>query len=278
MNQKMQRLFFQPTPNYQFKPTDRGLEYEEVAIKTKDGSALKGWMLKAVGEASGSVLHLHGNADNMGSHLDHVCFLPEKGFNVLMFDYRGFGESAGEPSIEGAYEDGQAALDYLMGRDEVDSDRVCLFGQSLGAALSFPLMYRNENLKGMLAESPFTSYREVAEQALGGNWFMKAGAKKTAEKMVGKLELDPDQWACKIDNRHVMIIHGVKDKVTPYWMGQKLYESLGKRKDFWTMENVGHLGGLEFYATNYPKKLKIFFNKCVKAKHKAPPRAYNPYV
>src|SRR5262245_34036961 len=84
-------LFFQPHRQQVLTPKQFGLAFEEVRIRTADGLALNAWFLPAKGPAAATVLHLHGNAENISTHFTNVAWMPAEGFNVLALDYRGYG-------------------------------------------------------------------------------------------------------------------------------------------------------------------------------------------
>ena len=83
--------------------------------------------------SSPTVLYFHGNAGNIGHRLMNVKgFVQMLGCNVCLLEYRGYGHSDGTPSEDGFYLDAQAALDYLVGRPDVDQRKIIVFGRSLG--------------------------------------------------------------------------------------------------------------------------------------------------
>lgn len=114
------RMLYYPTPNEYGNPSVAGLRYEKVTFASKDGTPLSGWFIPAIGKAKGTVIHFHGNAQNMTAHFSFVAWLPREGFNVFVFDYRGYGTSPGTPSRQGVYEDSCAALQYLRSRPDID--------------------------------------------------------------------------------------------------------------------------------------------------------------
>ena len=96
-------LFFYPQQQYLRTPSDINLEYDEVRVKAVDGTELVSWFLPAdedseQGKNSPIVLFLHGNAENISTHIGSVYWLPEEGVNVFLLDYRGYGHSQGAVS------------------------------------------------------------------------------------------------------------------------------------------------------------------------------------
>ena len=118
-------------------PSIVGLTFENVYIKSKDSVRLHVFFVKQATEAltstSPTVLYLHGNAGNIGHRLMNVKGLVQLlGCNVCLLEYRGYGHSDGTPSEEGLYLDAQAGLDFLVGRPDVDPNKIVVFGRSLG--------------------------------------------------------------------------------------------------------------------------------------------------
>ena len=81
-------VFFQPTGTIYSSPGIYGIDYQPVEFRAADGTALFAWFMPARGEAHGTVLYLHGNAQNISAHFVNVAWMPAAGFNVLAMDYR----------------------------------------------------------------------------------------------------------------------------------------------------------------------------------------------
>ena len=99
--------------------------FEDLTIETEDGERLHGWWVPARAPTIGHVLLCHGNAGNIGDRIPHVELLSAAGFDVLAFDYRGYGRSSGRPSEHGTYLDARAARERCScgGTDSVDLPR-----------------------------------------------------------------------------------------------------------------------------------------------------------
>ena len=89
-------------------PNDIGLEFEDVSLATRDNEVLHGWYVPATNPA-GVVLFLHGNAGNISHRLDSIEIFHELDLDVLIVDYRGYGQSSGSTSEQGTYLDAQTA-------------------------------------------------------------------------------------------------------------------------------------------------------------------------
>jgi uncharacterized protein len=137
---------------------------EEVTFPTPDGLRLGGWFLPAhpVGPAGPAVLVCNGNGGDRSLRASLAVALHRLGLSVLLFDYRGYGGNPGHPSEAGLAADARGALDYLVGRPEVDPGRVVYFGESLGAAVALRLATERAPA-ALVLRSPFASLAEVGQ-------------------------------------------------------------------------------------------------------------------
>ncbi|MBF7730624.1 alpha/beta hydrolase [Pseudomonas sp. N040] len=222
-------LLFFPEPGLPITPKEAGLEYRDVQLTAADGTRLHGWWLpvKAGVPVKGTVLHLHGNGGNLAWHLAGSYWLPEQGYQVLMLDYRGYGVSAGEPSLPAVYADIDAALRWLQQSAEVQGKPLVLLGQSLGGALAVHYLAEHPQQRGQLQalvlDSVPASYRQVAQHVLGTAWL-------TWPLQVPLSWLVPEaesaQYAMpKLDGLPVLIFQSIDDQVVPLANGISLYQA-----------------------------------------------------
>src|SRR5713101_2542028 len=139
-------------------PQQAGMDYQDVAINSA-GEELHGWLVP-VPQARGAVLFFHGNAGNVSHRLDYLRMFRELGFSVLIFDYRGFGKSSGEPSETGTYQDAEAAWNYLVETRRIAPSSIVLFGESLGGAVAAWLAARVKP-RALIITSTFTSLPDL---------------------------------------------------------------------------------------------------------------------
>lgn len=187
---------------------------EDVRFPTTGGLTLHGWFIPASSPTPGpapTVLHVHGNAGDVSDHLVACEFLAEVGFNVLLFDYRGFGRSdRGRLRRERLVEDTQAALDYLLARPDVDRERVAVFGYSLGGVLGLAASERPE-VRAVVVYAAFSTWRGVAADHGGvlGRVLIRSGR-------------DAADSVRRLGDRPLLIVHGTDDQVVPYHHGAAL--------------------------------------------------------
>lgn len=169
-------MLFYPEAGLPFTPDKARLEYRDVNLTAADGTRLHGWWLpaKAGVPVKGTVLHLHGNGGNMSWHLGGSWWLPEQGYQVLMLDYRGYGQSQGEPSLPAIYQDIQAAFDWLKAAPEVQGKPLVVLGQSIGGALAVHYLAEHpeerSRIKALVLDGVPASYRDVARNSLSNSW------------------------------------------------------------------------------------------------------------
>lgn len=226
-------LFFQPMSDWVQNPARQGLDYEDIVLIHPDGQRIHGWWLpSATEEVRGTVYHLHGNAQNISTHLMNVAWLPEKGYQVLLIDYRGYGLSEGEPDVAGARQDIQLGLDWLYAAGRVEPPLV-VFGQSLGASLATGVLGRADNAgKGdcVILEAAFTSYQSITRDVMRKSWVLWPFSFVVAPLMPD--EANPIDRVAGIAPRPLLVMHSIEDGIIPFEHGKALYEAAAQPKTF----------------------------------------------
>lgn len=201
--------------------------FKSIEIITGDDEKLKGFYLKHNdGESNQIVVYFHGNAGNLYHRLAWVNMLYLKGVDVLIFDYRGYGESTGSPTEEGIYEDGKSVLNYVKEELGYSSSQINLFGRSLGTTVVVENA-QQDKFKSIILVTPFTTGKELGE---------------VIAPSVSSVAMDSYDTRSKISNiqTKTMIIHGAKDRMMPITMAYELYHNLEVEKEFVTVVNGGH--------------------------------------
>lgn len=211
--------------------------WEENYIKTVDGEVLQIWLCKQTGDYTKvpTILYLHGNAGSKYKlHSYKVCILfsadishrlpiaarllDKVGVNVLLLSYRGYGKSTGYPSEVGLSHDAQAALDYLIARKDISSDKLICFGTSLGAAVAIDLAHRNPNtFKGVIIENTFTSIPDIVDVLFPPLKYFKFLSKNHFYSIEKIKEVSGDS--------EYLFISGRRDELIPKEMVSELYEN-----------------------------------------------------
>jgi dipeptidyl aminopeptidase/acylaminoacyl peptidase len=219
----MEQLFYHPESGPTPVPS-RFAGGESVSFTSADGIKLHGWFIPAAGGAVGAptILHVHGNAGNIESHIGFTEYLPAAGFNLFIFDYRGYGQSEGSARTRGPLiDDTNAALDALLARNDIDRNRIGLYGQSLGGSIGLNVMANRPEIRCAVIESAFTSWRDIAAKVLGGG----ADSKTLAAVLIGDSHR-ADEAIAKVQ-RPVLLLHGTSDSIIPVEHSRRLKEAGG---------------------------------------------------
>ena len=235
-------VFFQPQQTQYMTPDKIGLVYEDVFFRSADGLKLHGWWLPAKGQAKGTVLFFHGNAENISTHIGSVYWLPAQNYNVFLPDYRGYGNSEGVPTLAGVQDDLNSAMKYLLQRKDIDTERIVILAQSLGGALAIYNVahspYRAK-IKALISESAFSDYRDIVREKLASFWLswpLQWPLSFTIDN-----DYSPINSVALISPIPLLIIHGDKDNVVPLVHGQKLFNAAGEPKEMWVVNGGGHI-------------------------------------
>ena len=231
--------FFQRKLLYHpFSPqiTGKGLihNFETINFKTSDNFELKGWFhLKNSNKKT--ILFLHGNAGNLDNRIDKLNSLGSMDINFLIISWRGYSGNPGNPSEAGLYKDALGGIEWLN-KKGISNDRIILYGESLGTAITTEVA-QNENFAGIILEAPFTSMVDM-------------GQKIYPIFPVKFLLKDKYESKNKIKNikSPILVLHGRKDKIVPFYMGEKIFEMANSPK-------FKYFTDLDDHMMNFDEKL-----------------------
>lgn len=210
-----------------------------IKLKTSDGETISARFFENPG-AVHTILFSHGNAEDIG--LLDLTAADFRKINLAFFayDYRGYGTSEGRPSEEKAYRDIDAAYDYLTGQLKIPPEKIIICGRSLGGAVSIDLAARKK-VGALIVESTFVSA-------------FRALTKYRATPF------DKFESLSKIGNVNcpVLVIHGRKDRIIPFWHGEKLFDEAPAPKFSLWIDEAGHNDLSEIGGTTYLKAIRNF--------------------
>jgi fermentation-respiration switch protein FrsA (DUF1100 family) len=229
-----QRTLLQP-------PAPLDLPVERVEIGTADSVTLVGWVIPDSRDSTGQwLLIFNGNAGNLSEsgRPIHYTGLRRLGLNLLVFDYRGYGESAGVPTEQGLYRDADAAYRYLREIRGIAASRIVIFGHSLGSAVAVDLASRVP-AAGLILEGALTSvvdrgqelYPYIPVRWLAASRF--ASLEKMASVRVPKL-----------------FLHAAADNIIPLAHGRRLYDAAPPPKTFVELQG-GHGDAFDVDSARY---------------------------
>ncbi len=231
-------LFF-PEKNFYEFPKDYGLVEEAVFLATADGLRLHGWFFEA-SPSRATLLFFHGNAGNISGRLAKAKGWIERGVSVFLIDYRGYGQSEG--NIEkGAdlLEDARGSLAWLEKEKRVPSERIILYGESVGSYPAIALA-TEKKFAGLVLEAPFTTLLALARVHYG--W--------VPEMLLRDFPMKNEDAISEVKTP-VFILHGDQDEVSPVKFGERLYELAPSPKELYVVQGGHHNDLPEVAETAY---------------------------
>ncbi len=231
-------LFFYPQQHYHHTPDFFGLEWQSIEHQSQDGINLVSWYLPAQGKSRGTVLFMHGNAQNISTHIASVKWLPKQGYNVFLLDYREYGHSQGLAKLPQILLDIDSALAWVVEHDQ--NQPIFLLGQSIGAALTAayaPDSTYKEHIDGVILDACLFSYQEIANQAMSRHWLTWPLILPT---YLLPSDQDPKKHIANISPIPLFMMHSPDDQVIPYEQGKAVYELANQPKQ-WLDLAGGHI-------------------------------------
>lgn len=223
------RPFFYPDQHIRLTPDKLGINYQDVNLTTKDGTLLHAWHLVPETKAKGVILFLHGNAENVSTHIQNVSWLYEAGYELLLLDYRGYGLSQGRPTLPDIFQDIDSASNWLSHRSKSQKIPAYWLGQSIGASLSTYYLSHNkiEGLKAVILDAPFASYRQVGREKFSEFWLTWPLQYPLSWLIDNRYS--PDKAVTEWPGTPLLVFSSSNDQVVPNHHTQKLLEQFSNK-------------------------------------------------
>ncbi|MFH1655244.1 MAG: alpha/beta hydrolase [Candidatus Omnitrophota bacterium] len=251
-------------------PEDYGMEFEDVEFLTQDNFILKGWLISN-DMASPTIIICHGFGTNRSDVLVLADFLFDAGYNILLFDFRGHGESQGWYTSFGYQEkrDLQAAVDFLRDSQGLERKEFGVIGVSMGGSIAILVAAEDQDIKAVVADS---SYVDLDRSIIRHTRFM---LKVPFSGFLGRLailsyrlrfftdssKISPVKEISQISSRPVMIISGTKDPRMPPQDAEELYLHARQPKELFLTVSAGHSESYWQDTKEYQRRVIDFFDK-----------------
>ncbi len=223
-----------------------GLPYESVSFQSTDGITLRGWYFPSDTPNSPAILYAPATAKDQRSGLSLVKPLHAAGYSVLLFSYRGYGQSDGNPIgfSYGAHEslDVDGAVSYLHDKRGVSA--VGAIGHSAGAVAIILSAARNPRLDVVVAASPFASVEEIwntnKPELMPTPMYDFMMRTTELRKDFERSQVRPVDVIDRISPRPILILHGTGDKRITQEQAQMLFNEAAEPKELWLLDGLSH--------------------------------------
>jgi len=198
-------------------PANFKLKAEDIYLTTRDGVKIHCWFFLNRKDAP-TMLYFHGNAGNISHRLIRIKrFIDKLGCNVMIVGYRGYGLSSGDPTESGINQDAQVSLEYLLSKPEIDTNKIFIYGESLGGAVAVSLTSRNQDkVKAIIVENTFTSIPDMVVIVFPILSYLR---------WLASSKWDSLAIIRTIKNIPILFISGTNDELVPPFMMQKLFDA-----------------------------------------------------
>lgn len=227
-------------------PRTAGLDYEDVNLLAADGVKLHGWWVPAR-DARGTVLMMHGNAGNISHRLGYLTMFNRLGYSVLLFDYRGYGKSAGSPDEEGTYRDAEAAWEHVTATRNVQPHDIVMVGESLGGGVATWLATKHPP-RALVLASTFTSVPDLGAGIYP--WL--------PVRLIARIEY-ANLARIKEIAAPVLVAHSRQDDIIPFAHGEALFAAAREPKQLLVLSG-GHNDGFLFMRDEWIAAVGTFLD------------------
>ena len=230
---------FLPVKPFPIIPDSLNLFYDDLYLQTDDGLTLHGWKIYTETNSKGSILFFHGNGDNVSTQLPHTYWLAREGYDLYVFDYRGYGQSQGEVDLDKTVGDLELMIAGTLGLVP-EKEKITVLGHSLGGALAIYGVAHSafrDRIKALVTVEAFSDYHDVTQDVLAKSWLFwlfQWPLSFTVSNDYSPLEaapgVSPVPW---------LILHSERDEIIDIYHARRLYEAAREPKSLRLIDS-GH--------------------------------------
>jgi len=251
------QAFYQPTHEEYFRVDPKQIPYQDFMVRNDKGNLLHARLFKSRTDSTkGLIVHFHGNAENLTSHFLNFFWTGAEGFDYLIFDYSGYGNSEGEPSREQVSSDGTTILQFALDSIPSAHKKLLVIGQSLGGAIapvSVARWPRKDAVSLLVLDATFDRYPTAARRAMSMHWLT------WIFQPLGWLLVDgsenPRDYYADLKGVPTLVTHCLDDNIVAGAFSAEIYSQLLGPKELQTFPICGHTGYFYFPRTQGRRKL-----------------------
>lgn len=235
-----------------------------IEIQARDGAILRAWWFRPP-DARATVLVLHGVADARKGVMYHSNILLRRGYRILAPDSRGHGESGGGMLTHGLRETDDMRRWVEWVRAQYPGEPVYGLGESMGAAILLQAAGEGVPFDAIVAESSFSSFREIARDRLRQKIGPLGGPLADSALYYAKLRYGLDfrqaspEAAVRRIHVPVLLIHGPQDVNTPQAHSLRIHAANPASTTLWTPPNVPHVMALSRQPAEFERRVVAHF-------------------
>jgi pimeloyl-ACP methyl ester carboxylesterase len=233
-----EKIIFIPTDEIYLEIDTEKLNAEEFNLEIDAKTTIHGYFF-AEKDATNTVLFFHGNGGNLTNNFGRVAIAKKMGYNIALFDYRGYGQSTGKiNSEEDLYQDAEIVYNYLVKDKKIPRNSVIFWGQSLGGAIAMEMAKRYPEKK-LILESTFSSLASITPDVFkyGVPNFLKKYKFNSLEKFAGI-------------QTPILVIHSSEDEMISFQNGQELFAENPAKNQFLEIKGSHNGGFYENFEEN----------------------------
>jgi uncharacterized protein len=248
-------------------------DWREVHLRASDGAVLNAWLFTPREPNGDAVILLHGVADTRQGMLGHARLLLRHHYSVLTPDCRGHGTSGGSVTTYGVKESADVVAWANWLEATIRPHRLYGLGESLGASILLQTIPREPRLRAVVAECPFSTFRDVAYDRLAGKLGLWRGVVRIAlsptveaaflyarAKYGVDLGTASPVAAVRTSHTPILLIHGEADENIPIAHSRRLRDANPALVTLWQVPGAGHTAALPAQPEEYERRVVEWFS------------------
>lgn len=234
------------------KTFDPQIPIEDVYITVNSTVTIHGWHIHS-DPALFTLLYFHGNGGNISNRIEKIQLIHSIPLSIFIIDYRGYGKSTGTPSEQGLYTDALSAFKYLTTVKNIPSQKIILYGESLGGAVAAYCAAQTK-IAALILDSAFTNTSSMVKHH--SVWILSLLFTENFSTIDSIASLDLP----------ILILHSKEDEVAPFYMGRELYNKCPSTKKYFVELKGSHNTNFITDASTFKKSIQEFVQSLSESK------------
>jgi uncharacterized protein len=251
--------------DFTFTPFEFQADSEEVELVTADGISFGAWHFRQPGSPQ-TVIVSGGHKGQRTNSLGISAALWRKGFNVILYSYRGMPGSDRAPITFGITEVLELQAAIAFARKRIPNARIGLLGYSMGAVVSLLGAAGEPGVEALVLDSPFSDLRTLMAENVrrairlpGAPFVWLAGLMLRLRNGSRLSDCSPQAVLSSLEPRPLFFIHGGADDITSVNHSRRLYDAYRGPREIWIVQGAPHTGAYFADRPLYVERVAGFF-------------------